>query len=49
MTSTKTSETKGVFVTAGMFYVRDELMGKKSAKELEDELNVYRHGLPAKN
>jgi hypothetical protein len=39
---------KGVTVTAAIFYVRDELKGK-SAKELEDELNVYRHGVPAKN
>jgi hypothetical protein len=39
---------KGVYVTAAMFYVRDELKGK-SAKELEDELNVYRHGVAAKN
>ena len=39
---------KGVYVTAAMFYVRDELKGK-SAKELEDELSVYRHGVPPKN
>jgi hypothetical protein len=34
---------KGVSVTSAMFYVRDELNGK-SAKELEDELNIFRHG-----
>jgi len=39
---------KGVNLTAAMFYVRDELKGKP-AKELEDELNVFRHGpTPAK-
>src|SRR5260370_18181014 len=39
---------KGVYVTAALFYVRDELKGKP-AKELEDELNVFRHGpTPAK-
>ena len=39
---------KGVYVTAAMFYVRDELKGK-SAKELEGELNLIRHGTaPAK-
>ncbi len=34
---------KGVYVTAALFYVRDELKGKP-AKELEDELNLFRHG-----
>jgi hypothetical protein len=34
---------KGVYVTAAMFYVRDEIKGK-SAKELEGELNLIRHG-----
>jgi hypothetical protein len=38
---------KGVYVTAAMFYVRDELKGK-SASELQQELDVYRRG-PAKN
>jgi hypothetical protein len=39
---------KAVSVTAGLFYVRDELKGKP-AKELEDELNIFRHGpTPAK-
>jgi hypothetical protein len=36
---------KGVTVTTGLYYVRDELKGKP-AKELEDELNVFRHGTP---
>ena len=36
---------KGVYVSAAMFYVRDELKGKP-AKELEDELNIFRHGQP---
>jgi hypothetical protein len=37
---------KGVYVTAALFYVRDELKGKP-VKELEDELNIFRHGTPA--
>lgn len=36
---------KGVKVSAAIFYVRDELKGKP-AKELADELEVYRHGTP---
>jgi hypothetical protein len=38
---------KGVYVTAAMFYVRDQLKGK-SERELQEELNRYR-GLAAKN
>jgi hypothetical protein len=39
---------KGVYVTAAMFYVRDQLKGK-SEKELQDELNRIRYGMAAKN
>jgi hypothetical protein len=39
---------KNIEITPVMFYVRDELKGKP-AKELEDELNLFRHGpTPAK-
>jgi hypothetical protein len=33
---------KGIHIDVALDYVRDQLKGKKSAKELEEDLNAYR-------